>query len=107
MRELCLSLPQTSETVSHGHPTFWAGKKSFAVYGLYSPSIAFKAAIPMHVELEGDSRVFPTPYMANKGWLSLRLDQDTDWTLARQLLEHSYRQVATRKLLAALDAEQS
>lgn len=105
VREICLSFPETSETVSHGHPNFWAGKKTFAVYGLYSPSVAFKAAVSMHLELEGDGRIFPTPYMANKGWLSLRLNADTDWAMARRLLEHSYREVATRKLLAALDAK--
>jgi predicted DNA-binding protein (MmcQ/YjbR family) len=101
-RALCLSWPGTSETLSHGHPTFWAGKKTFAVYGLHSPSIAFKAASSMHLELEGDPLIFPTPYLAHNGWLSLRLDGQTDWAQARRLLEHSYRQVATRKLQAAL-----
>lgn len=106
VREICLALPETSETVSHGHPNFWAGKKTFAVYGLYSASVAFKAGVSMHLELEGDERIFPTPYMASKGWLSLRLDEGTDWSLVRRLLEHSYRQVASRKLVAALERQQ-
>ena len=104
VREICLSLPGTSETVSHGHPNFWAGKKTFAVYGIYSPSVAFKAGFELHAELEGDERITPTPYMAHNGWLSLRLDESTDWTLARRLLLHSYRQVATKKLQAELES---
>lgn len=104
VRQICLALPETRETVAHGHPTFWAGKKTFAVFGLYSPSVAFKAGMDLHEALEGDPRIFPTPYMAHNGWLSLRLDGTTDWDEARDLLEHSYRQVATAKLRAALDA---
>lgn len=103
VRELCLALPETSETLSHNHPTFWAGKKSFAVYGLYSPSVAFKADMAMHNELEGDERFFPTPYMAKNGWLSIRLEEGTDWKLVERLLRHSFRQVATKKLAAQLD----
>ncbi|MBM3464699.1 MAG: hypothetical protein FJX76_21590 [Armatimonadetes bacterium] len=102
VRALCLALPETSETVSHGHPTFWAGKKTFAVYGLYSPSIAFKAGTEMHLELDGDARFSPTPYMAHGGWLSLRIDAHTDWEMARDLLRHSYWQVASGKLRKAL-----
>lgn len=97
IRAICLALPETSEKLSHDHPTFFAGKKSFAVYGLYSPSVAFKAA-PMF-DPDGDPRFFPTPYMAHNGWWSLRIDADTDWDQARALLEQSYLQVApkTRK----------
>lgn len=97
IRGICLAMPETSETVSHGHPTFWAGRKTFAVFGLYSPSVAFKAGVDLHARLDGDPRFSPTPYMAHRGWLSLRLDEDTDWEETRRLLEHSYRQVATAR----------
>lgn len=90
IRKLCLAQPRSSETVSHGHPTFKVGKKSFAVYGIYSPSIAFKADVSLHAELEGDERFFPTPYMAHQGWLSMRLDGNTDWNVVKRMLEHSY-----------------
>lgn len=90
VRALCLSYPKSSETISHGHPTFKVGKKSFAVYGIYSPSVAFKAD-GLHAELEGDECIFPTPYMANKGWLSIRVDQETDWERVAKLVDHSYR----------------
>lgn len=95
VREICLGLPGTSEKSSHGHPTFFAGRKSFAVFGLYSASVAFKAGL----EQAGDPRFFPTPYMAHQGWLSLRVDGGTDWDEVRGLLEDSYRRVAPRRLL--------
>lgn len=107
IREICRGMPQTSEKLSHGHPTFFAGKKSFAVYGLYSPSIAFKPTPATAMELASDDRFFPTPYMAQNGWWSLRLDADTDWDEARSLLEQSYRQMATKTMQAALRSAQA
>ena len=32
LRKLCLALPEAYEKVSHGEPTFWAGKKMFASF---------------------------------------------------------------------------
>ena len=102
IREFCLGLPEATETLSHGHPTFKAGKKSFAVYGIYSPSLAFKADTDMHAELEGDERFFPTPYLANKGWLSMKVDEKTDWGNLESMVLHSYKQVANSRMLKAL-----
>ena len=31
LREICLALPKTSETVTFGHPTFQVGTKTFTV----------------------------------------------------------------------------
>lgn len=103
VRALCLAFPQTSETLSHGHPTFWAGSRTFAIFGLYSRSVAFKAGLDLHEALEGDPRVTPTPYLHRSGWLSLALHEETDWAEVRTLLEHSYRQVAPARLRALLD----
>lgn len=102
LREICLALPETSEKLSHGHPTFFAGKKSFATFGIYSPSIAFKTNPRAAIELASDSRFFPTPYLSNKGWFSIRIE-DVEWEEVSDLLEQSYRLVATKKLLSALD----
>lgn len=103
IRNFCLSFPGTSETVSHGHPTFKAGKKTFAVYGIMSPSVAFKADAAMHLELEGTVGIFPTPYMAHQGWLSIRIGPDTEWAEVERLVEHSYRQVAIKRLLSEFE----
>lgn len=56
----------------------------------------------MQAQLDGDERFLPTPYMGHRGWLSLTLDEKTDWQLVAEMLEHSYRQVATKKMVAAL-----
>jgi len=79
LRQICSEWPDVSEKLSHGHPTFFSGKRSFAVYGIYSPSVAFKVAATEAMDLAEDPRFFPTPYMAKSGWWSLRLDGETDW----------------------------
>lgn len=90
VRALCLSFPGTSETLTHGHPTFWAGRRTFALFGLGSPSVAFKAGLGLHAQLEGDPRVTPTPYLFRRGWLSLALGEATDWDEVRSLLEQAW-----------------
>ena len=64
--------------------------------------MAFKADIQLQADLEGDERFFPTPYMANKGWISIRIDEDTNWEQVSELVAHSFAQVASKKQLAAL-----
>lgn len=93
VREICLNLQGTQEKLSHGHPTFFVRKRSYASYGIYAPSIAFKPDPANALSYADDERFFPTPYLAHQGWLSFRIDDQTDWQLARQLLEESYRQV--------------
>ena len=92
IREICLGLAGTQEKISHGHPTFSTGKRSYAVYGVYSPSVAFRPDPFNALALAEDDRFFPTPYLAHQGWLSLKLDANTDWSLVRELLQTSYRQ---------------
>jgi predicted DNA-binding protein (MmcQ/YjbR family) len=44
LRALCLSLPETHERNSFGHPNFVAGKKTFVTFEQFNgrPSIAFR-----------------------------------------------------------------
>ncbi|MBX3171809.1 MAG: MmcQ/YjbR family DNA-binding protein [Candidatus Eremiobacteraeota bacterium] len=91
IREICLGLAGSQEKLSHGHPTFYTRKRSYAVYGIYSPSIAFKPDPARALSYAEDERFFPTPYLAHQGWLSFKIDADTDWELVRELVEGSYR----------------
>lgn len=102
VRQIALALPGTSEKLSHGHPTFYAGKRSFAVFGIYSPSVAFKPRPATAIELAQDGRFFPTPYMARHGWWSLRLEDSMDWEEVGSYLRESYLQVAPRSLSRSL-----
>src|SRR6266705_3197284 len=58
LREICLTLPETAETVKWGHPTFEAGKKIFAVLDHYygQPCIAFRSSKEEQMKLLRDKR---------------------------------------------------
>ena len=107
LRKICLSLPEVKEVVTWGHPTFRAGKKDFAVYEEYKgrPCLAFQAGLAGQQALLGDPRFYRTPYIGNRGWMSLYVDQPLDWNEIRELLLHSYRLVALKRMLKALDRE--
>ena len=105
LRRICLKLPETRETVKWQHPTFEAGKKIFAVLDHYQGSfcIAFRVSPDRAAGLLQDSRFFEAPYGAGRGWLCLRTDGKLDWENIAELVKESYRQVALKRMLAALD----
>ncbi len=105
LRQLCLGLSEVRETVKWGHPTFEAGKKMFAVLDQYEgrPCIAFRAGSAKRDELLSDARFFEAPYAAQHGWICLRADGPIDRTEVQELLRDSYRLVALKRMLAALE----
>jgi predicted DNA-binding protein (MmcQ/YjbR family) len=109
LRGLCLTFPESKEVEAWGHPTFRAGKKLFAAYGDdgEGPTLGVKVGFQRQDELLQDSRFYPTPYAARQGWVSLRLNSKTDWHEIAGLVREAYRQVALKRMLAALNAERS
>jgi len=104
LRALCLKLPETSERSSWGHPNFRAGKKTFAAFEIIGgrPSIAFRLPPGEVDELVNSKDFFVTPY--GRGlWVSLWVDGKIDWKRVDRLLHRSYRVVALKRMLAALD----
>ncbi len=106
LRAICLALPEAREVEVWGHPTFRAGKKMFAAFGEDAGELAvgLKVGFDRQEELLEDGRFFPTPYAARQGWVSLRIDGDTDWDEVGGLLREAYRLVALKRMLKALDA---
>jgi predicted DNA-binding protein (MmcQ/YjbR family) len=104
LRRICLKLPETKETVKWGHPTFEAGKKIFAVLDKYQghTCIAFRVPADQASTLLQDDRFFEAPYAGGRGWICLRADGKLDWREISELLRESYRQVALKRMLAAL-----
>jgi predicted DNA-binding protein (MmcQ/YjbR family) len=105
LREICLSLPEVRETVKWGHPTFEAGKKMFAVLDHYQGRIciAFRASPEKLPLLLADERFYEAPYGARQCWVCLHADGRINWEEVEGLLLQSYRQVALKRMLAALE----
>lgn len=106
LRALCLALPETSERSSWGHPNFKAGSKTFVAFEPVQSraSIAFRLQ-PAEVErLLPRKGYFVTPY--GRGlWVSLWADGVIDWQAVAALVERSYRLVALKRMLKALDVK--
>jgi predicted DNA-binding protein (MmcQ/YjbR family) len=105
LRSLCLSLPETSESASWGHPNFKAGKKVFVAFERVKarPSIAFRLDPDEVDRLLRRKQFFATPYGRGQ-WASLWADDRLDWRAVEALVERSYRVVALKRMLAALEA---
>jgi predicted DNA-binding protein (MmcQ/YjbR family) len=105
VRSLCLVLPEAREVEAWGHPTFRAGTKMFAGFGEQAGvlSLGLKVGHDRQEALLTDERFFPTPYAAHQGWVSLRIDGDTDWDEVRGLVREAYRQVALKRMLKVLE----
>jgi len=109
LRVICLALPEATEKLAWGDPTFRVRDKIFAMQkGNYEggrPSLWLKGADgaqAMLVEAE-PKRFFVPPYVGNKGWLGIYLDgTEPNWGMIRDLIVQSYQLIAPKRLVAAL-----
>ncbi|WP_280468187.1 MmcQ/YjbR family DNA-binding protein [Nocardia cyriacigeorgica] len=111
VRAICLRLPESSERLSHGSPSFFVRAKTvFTSYvdgGHHSPGPALWCPAPDGVQDElvdaEPERFFIPPYVGHRGWIGVRLDIDPDWGEIDAIIRDGYRRVAPKKLSAQLD----
>jgi hypothetical protein len=109
VRELCLSLPETSERLSHGQPTFFIrDKKTFVMYmdnHHDDGRLALWCAAPDGMQaalVDGaPEHYFVPPYVGQRGWIGVRLDRGLDWNEIAGAIEEAYLTVAPRRLVEA------
>ena len=111
LRQLCLGLPETTERLSHGEPTWFVrGKKTFVMYAdrHHEDRLAFWCAAPPGAQealiASAPERFFAPPYVGHRGWIGVRLDVPVDWDEIAELVTDAYRMVAPKRLVAELDA---
>jgi predicted DNA-binding protein (MmcQ/YjbR family) len=103
LRTLCLALPEATETVTFGNPTFQIAQKSFCVLEEYKGelSLAVKVGRERQARFLAEPRFFRTPYVGRYGWVSLRIaSTDLDWDEVKSLVEGSYRLIAPKRLVS-------
>jgi len=112
LRAVCLALPEVTERLSHGAPTWFVhGKKTLATYlddhhgdgrlAIWCPA---PPGVQAALVMEEPDRFFVPAYVGHRGWLGVRLDGDLDWDEVAGIVEDAYRMVASKKLVAELDA---
>jgi hypothetical protein len=110
LRAICLAFPEAGERLSHGEPTWFAGKgKVFAMldnhhHGSSHLSVWLPQPVDVQETLVGadPARFFRPPYVGPSGWVGVVLDTNPDWSMLRELVRDAFVHVATKKLIALL-----
>jgi hypothetical protein len=107
LRAICLALPETSERLSHGAPTWFVrDKRSFVMLlddhhgdGRFAIWCAAPAGDQQLLVAADAERFFVPPYVGHRGWLGVRLDRGLDWEELAGIVEDAYCTVAPKRLL--------
>ena len=94
VRQLCFSLPGTTEKTSHGAPTFFVSKRVYAMFtnnhhhdghiAVWLPAEPGVQAVLVRNEPE---KYFRPPYVGPSGWVGVELTQASDDELAAHICE--------------------
>jgi hypothetical protein len=113
LRVICLALPEVTERLSHGAPTWFVRDKKVIV--TYFPEghhdndfphlwCAARPGEQQELIAVDPERFFRPPYVGGRGWIGLRLDVRPDWDEIAELCVEAYRAVAPARLVRLLDA---
>lgn len=108
VRRICLAMPETWEKLSHGEPTFFVGKKVFAMFSNNHHNdgrIAVLCPAPIGIQamlIEAEpEKFYKPPYVGGSGWIGIHLNQISDDELGSHLRE-AWRMIATKKIRSML-----
>jgi hypothetical protein len=107
IRRICLALPEVSERLSHGAPTFFVrGKRAFVMVltnhhgdGRFAIWCAAPDGLQAMLVEADQERFFVPPYVGHRGWLGVRLDRALDWDELTGIVEDAFAEVAPRALV--------
>jgi predicted DNA-binding protein (MmcQ/YjbR family) len=101
LRAICLALPETTEKVAWGEPTWRVKGKLFAQLddhhhgadhlAVWLPAPLGEQEAMIYMD---PVRFFRPPYVGPRGWVGVRIDRRPDWALVAKLVERAYWLVA-------------
>ena len=104
LAKICLALPDATEQIAWGEPTWRVRGKIFAQLDdhhhgsghvsvwLPAPEGAQEALIDAEPE-----RFFRPPYVGGKGWIAIILDTKPDWSMVESLVATAHGMIANGK----------
>ena len=109
LRKICSSFPEVSEGAQFGHPTWRAGKKTFAIarYAAQRLTLCFWVGVESQALLTADPRYQIPPYFGHNGWIALDVARACDWHEVASLALNSYRHFALKRMLQELSVAQA
>lgn len=106
VRRICAAMPETTEKLSHGEPTFFVRKKVFAMFannhhndGHIAVWIPAPPGLSATLIETSPDTFFKPPYVGVRGWVGIELDQISDEDLASHIRD-AWRLVAPERLKA-------
>jgi hypothetical protein len=103
VRQICMAMPDTTEKLSHGTPTFFVRKRVFAIFVDNHHSDGHVAVwIPAAPGAQAEwietlpQTYFKPPYVGVKGWVGIELGQIADEELGAHLTE-AWRLIERKK----------
>ncbi|HRW09075.1 MAG TPA: MmcQ/YjbR family DNA-binding protein [Caldilineaceae bacterium] len=104
VRSISLALPEATERLSHGEPTFFVGKRVFTMFAGNHHNdghIAIWLPVPegmqmMLIDAE-PAKFYKPPYVGVRGWVGIELAAVDDGELA-QHIQTAWRLIAPKKL---------
>jgi hypothetical protein len=111
LRALCMALPEVTERLSHGEPTWFVRDKKVFVSLVdhhHNDRVGFTCAAPVGMQealvADRPEQFYRPPYVGHRGWLGVYLDVPVDWDEIADIVIDAYRQIAPKTLVAKLDA---
>ncbi len=102
-----MDLPEASEKLAWGDPTFRVRDKIFAMEKRGDGRVSVWCKAPpgsQDVLVFADpERFFVPPYVGHKGWVGMRLDEDPNWSEVAEIVRRSYRLIAPKRLASRVD----
>jgi hypothetical protein len=103
LRAICLAQPDATERLSHGEPSWFAGKRQFVMFANrhHDDRVAFWCAAPPGAQeplVESEpARFFRPPYVGGRGWVGVYLDvEHVDWERITEIVEAAHLAVSRR-----------
>jgi hypothetical protein len=94
VRKICFGLPDTTEKISHGEPTFFVKNRVFAMFsnnhhndGHVAVWLPAPPGLQEALISEEPKAYYRPPYVGSSGWIGVELDQVNDAVLAGHIKE--------------------
>ena len=113
VRHISAALPETTEKLSHGEPTFFIRKKVFAMFannhhddGHLAVWLPAPFGIQEMLIAASPKKFFKPPYVGGRGWIGVELDRVSDEELDFHLRQ-AWRLIAPKRLQAVVEGSRS
>lgn len=109
VRWICLALPETSERLSHGEPTFFVHKKVFVMFannhhgdGRIAVWLPVPPGIQTNLIKSSPETYFNPPYVGVRGWVGIELGRINDKDLSYHI-RVAWELIAPKRLLSKIN----